>query len=597
MATHSRLSSLSRRDLLKAGGALIVSFALRPRCHVDARQRAAARPISASRSTRTKSTASWRSTPTAPSPSTPARSMSAPGCASPLRRWPPRSWAFRSSASRSSKATQRLCPDQGGTGGSTGLTRGGAGVRRAAATARQALLDAGRRATRPPAASLTIVDGQVRPTAGGAGVGIGALIGGKPPRRCKVDPKAPLTAPARYTVVGKPIPAPRRARQVPPDGTSTCRTSRLPGMLHGRVIRPPAIGAKLLSVDEAPCSGIPDVRVVRIENFLGVVAKDEWAAVRAARRSRRHGARGRALPGSDGARTLPATRRRSIATRRSSAAATRRRRWPARRRSSPRPTTGRTRATHRSARRAPSPTCARMAADDLVGVARNVWPARRNLAKMFGMPVDKMRVVFPGRLRFLRQQRQRRRRPPTRCCSREPSAQPVRVQWMRQDEHGWDPKGPPQLLDMRGGLDAQGRIVAWDTQMWVPTTRIAGRPAAAGGGRRRHCAGAWSERRRHHAERRSAVRRAERARRGALAEGHAAARRRTCARRAKSPTCSRWRASPTSSRPPRAWIRVEFRLRGLTDPRAIDVIDARARDDRLAAAAVAQSAGARRAIC
>ena len=48
---------------------------------------------------------------------------------------------------------------------------------------------------------------------------------------------------------------------------------------------------------------------------------------------------------------------------------------------------------------------------------------------------------------------------------------PVRVQWSRQDEHGWDPKGPQQLLDLRAGVDADGRIVAWDTQMWIPTNR------------------------------------------------------------------------------------------------------------------------------
>ena len=45
---------------------------------------------------------------------------------------------------------------------------------------------------------------------------------------------------------------------------------------------------------------------------------------------------------------------------------------------------------------------------------------------------------------------------------------PVRVQWMRHDEHGWDPKGPAQLLDVRGGIDAAGNIVAWQTEMWLP---------------------------------------------------------------------------------------------------------------------------------
>ena len=48
---------------------------------------------------------------------------------------------------------------------------------------------------------------------------------------------------------------------------------------------------------------------------------------------------------------------------------------------------------------------------------------------------------------------------------------PVRVQWMRHDEHGWDPKGPPQLLDLHGGIDAQGNIVSRETEMWLPMER------------------------------------------------------------------------------------------------------------------------------
>src|ERR1051326_3877097 len=46
--------------------------------------------------------------------------------------------------------------------------------------------------------------------------------------------------------------------------------------------------------------------------------------------------------------------------------------------------------------------------------------------------------------------------------------QPVRVQWSRQDELGWDPKGPAQLLELRGGIDSDGRITAWETHMWLP---------------------------------------------------------------------------------------------------------------------------------
>ncbi len=71
-------------------------------------------------------------------------------------------------------------------------------------------------------------------------------------------------------------------------------------MLHGRVIHPPAIGATLQSVDEASIKGLPGVLVVRLENFLGVVAEDEWAAVRAARELKASWSAGSGLPGSAG---------------------------------------------------------------------------------------------------------------------------------------------------------------------------------------------------------------------------------------------------------------------------------------------------------
>src|SRR5438445_13533607 len=84
-----------------------------------------------------------------------------------------------------------VTPDQGGTGGSTGIPRGAVEVRQAAATARQALIGLGAGQLKRPAAELTLADGQVRPTAGGQGIAIGTLIGGKR-LSLKVDPKAAL---------------------------------------------------------------------------------------------------------------------------------------------------------------------------------------------------------------------------------------------------------------------------------------------------------------------------------------------------------------------------------------------------------------------
>ena len=128
-------------------------------------------------------------------------------------------------------------------------------IRQAAATARKALFELAAQRLNAKADDLVATDGEIRPKSGGAGVRFSDLIG---ERRfdLKLDPKAPLKDPATYTVVGKPLPRP----DVPAKCTGSftyMHDFSLPGMVHARVIRPPAIGAKLISVDEcsikAPC--------------------------------------------------------------------------------------------------------------------------------------------------------------------------------------------------------------------------------------------------------------------------------------------------------------------------------------------------------
>ena len=365
-----------------------------------------------------------------------------------------------------------LVPDHGGTGGSSGIPRGAVDVRQAAATARQAILNLGAAQLRRPAGDLSIADGIVRPAAGGAGVSIGKLIGGKR-LNLQVDAKAPLKDPTAYAIVGKPLPR--------PDVPAKCTGKReyvqdhtMPNMLHGRVIRPPAIGAKLVSVDESSISSIPDVRVVRIESFLGVVSPDEWAAVRAARELKATWTEWEGLPGSDGLEhyvresavdhdeTLvskggdPAAVL-STAAKQLSAAYS----WPCQ--------------SHASL----GPSCA---VADVREDGATIWTAsqqsyglRAQLAKVFGLSEEKVRVIFLDGSGSYGGNGNDDVAADAFLLSREVK-RPVRVQWMRHDEHGWDPKGPPQVLELRGGLDAQGRIVAWDTQMWMPVTVPGPRP-------------------------------------------------------------------------------------------------------------------------
>ena len=141
-----------------------------------------------------------------------------------------------------------LTPDQGRTSGSTGIQRGGMQIRQAAATARKALIDLAAQRLNAKPEDLVASGGEVRPKAGGAGISFANLIGGRQ-FDLKLDPKAPLKDPASYTIVGKPL-----AR---PDVPAKCFGTHVymhdfavPDMLHARVIRPAAVGAKLVSVDE-----------------------------------------------------------------------------------------------------------------------------------------------------------------------------------------------------------------------------------------------------------------------------------------------------------------------------------------------------------
>ncbi|MDH5286462.1 MAG: molybdopterin-dependent oxidoreductase [Betaproteobacteria bacterium] len=354
-----------------------------------------------------------------------------------------------------------LTPDQGPTAGSTGIMRGGVQIRQAAATAREALLDLAAARLARPRAELALVDGEVRAT-GGASLGIGELVGG---RRLgvKLDPKAPLTNPARFRVIGKPLPRPDVAAKVA--GTHRfVHDVVVAGMLHGAVVRPPAVGAKLVEVDEASVAAIGGVRVVRIRDFLGVVAAAEWDAMRAARALKARWSDGTGLVGDAGVRAWmkkgpPVDEtlvKRGDAAAALAGAAKRiaaEYYWPMH--------------SHASL----GPSCA--IADIREGEA-TIWSAsqathrfRGTIARLLGLARENVRVIYVDGAGCYGMNGHDDAAADAALLSRA-VGKPVRVQWTREDELGWDPKGPPQLLALEGAVDDDGRIAAWRTRMWIP---------------------------------------------------------------------------------------------------------------------------------
>ena len=360
-----------------------------------------------------------------------------------------------------------LTPDQGRTSGSNGIQRGGMQIRRAAATAREALIALAAQRLNTSADALVAENGEIRRKAelrsDGSGIRFADLIAGRS-FNLKLDPKAPLKNPATYTLVGKPLPR--------PDVPAKCMGSftymqdfSLPDMVHARVIRPPAIGAKLLAVDESSIKDLPGAKAVRIKDFLAVVADDEWTAVRASRALRARWSEWSGLPAQD---KLVATLRAAsditdevLVTRGQSAAgnpadAMMRSAsyfWPMQ--------------SHGSI----GPSCA---VADVTNDSATVWTAsqgthgnRKTFARFLGLPEEAVRLIYVEGAGCYGMNGHEDAAADAAILSRA-VGRPVRVQWSREDEHGWDPKGPPQLLDISGAVDPSGRILAWRTEMWLP---------------------------------------------------------------------------------------------------------------------------------
>ena len=357
-----------------------------------------------------------------------------------------------------------LTPDQGPTYGSLSTEIGGVQIRQAAATARMALLDEAARRLGAAKEDLIVTNGAIGAKSGGDMITYAQLIDGKN-FSLKVDPAAPTKNPDDYKIVGKPI----GRLDIPGKLTGQftyMQDFRVPGMLHGRVVRPPAIGAKLESVDESSIKDIPGiVKVVRQENFLGVVAQSEWSAVRAAREINASWSKSETLP--DANKLWEHVRTTKIVKDdvtsnigdTTTAMAAEGRKLSA--------TYDFMIHTHGSI----GPSCA---ISEFVDGKLISWSAsqathnlRKQLALMFSMPLEDVRCVFVDGSGCYGRNGHEDAAADSALLARA-VGKPVRVQWSRADEHGWDPKGPPTLIDLRASLDASGGVTAWESEFFIP---------------------------------------------------------------------------------------------------------------------------------
>lgn len=358
-----------------------------------------------------------------------------------------------------------LTPDQGVTYGSLTIQVGGMQIRQAAATAREALLVQAAGRLGVERSNLSVKDGVVMPLSGGSGVAYASLVGGRN-FELAVDAKAPLKSPKDYTIVGKSV-----ARLDIPDKVTGRFTYmqdfELDGMIHARVVRPPAMKAKLVSYDDQQCSKVAGyIGAVRKADFLAVLSRSEWGAVKAAEVVEAKWSDWSGLPEQaklwDWVRSVKVNKTEPFQTvgnvEQAMAAADAK--------------------TFSASYDFPIQTHGSLGPSCAVAHYRDgkltSWSAsqathllRKQLANMLGMKPDDVHCVYLEGSGCYGRNGHEDAAADAALIAKE-VGMPVRVQWMRHDEHGWDPKGPPTLLDHKGALDGQGRITGWESNVFIP---------------------------------------------------------------------------------------------------------------------------------
>jgi nicotinate dehydrogenase subunit B len=351
-------------------------------------------------------------------------------------------------------------PNEGYTAGSMTIQTSGSQLRKAAAEARRALFEQAAELLGAPFTELVVADGVISVRGEpNRRIGYGELQGGRPFQR-QVSEHPPVKPTRAYQLVGTD--AARADLYGKFSGAASyIHDLRLTGMLHGRILRSTRPGARLLSLDE---SRVQDARVVRLGNFVGVVAEREEQAIKAlarleARFEEDH-VEGLPTPETlfEWMRSQPTTDQivmetgDTVSTLASAAK--------------------RVHAVYKQPFQAHAtigPSCA--VADFSDGKltvwcsSGGVYPLRGALADLLEMPAEQIHVVYMEGSGAYGQNGSEDVAADAAVLARA-VGRPVRVQWSRADEFAGEPKAAAMLLEATGGLDEEGRIIAWDYQAW-----------------------------------------------------------------------------------------------------------------------------------
>ena len=352
-------------------------------------------------------------------------------------------------------------PNEGMTAGSLSVENSGTALRYACAEARQILLGLAASKLGANVAQLSVSDGTVT---GSGKVTYWELAKEANFRREATAQAKPKPA-SQHKMIGKNV----QRRDLPSKvtgGPSYVQDMRLPGMLFGRVVRPPSYRAELVSVDEAAVRAMPGVvTLVRDGNFLGVAAEREEQAIAAARalRSRARWKETPDLPPAEPAlfEHLQAMRSQDSVVNQKIPGA---------------PAGGRI-VTHDATYTRPyqahasmGPSCAVAQVKDgkyMVWThSQGVFPLRRELNKVLGVPEANITCTHVEGAGCYGHNGADDVALDAILVARATGGRPVKLQWMRDDEFSWEPYGSAMVMKMRARLDESGSIVDWRHEVW-----------------------------------------------------------------------------------------------------------------------------------
>jgi len=367
-----------------------------------------------------------------------------------------------------------LTPDQSYTSGSQShpANFNHRGLALACATAREALFRMASASLGVPVDQLTASNGVIGSRADSRKkIAYAQLVAGKK-LNLTLDKNAKRKHPSEWTVLGRPVARPDMAAMATGQ-LEYVHNVRLPGMLHGRVVRPPMVGATVAGVDENSVKDLPGVvKVVVRKNFVGVVAQKPWQAIQAAEKLKVEWTPGIALPQQSGfyefLRKQPSRDALLVDSRDSAQTLAKAATAITARYDQPYQMHG-----------SIGSSCAVADVNSdhatLYSPTQGVWYQKTTGAMILGLKPENVHVIY---------------RRGSGCYGlngadtvsydalvlSQAVGKPVRVQLSRKDEMAWENFGNAWSMDARAGLDEHGNIIAWEHESWTPS--LGNRPGA-----------------------------------------------------------------------------------------------------------------------